>query len=472
MAVKTLMTALTSYTKEPSLRSDFDFTQHHYNSGIDDYYTFNDLFEIKQLNAVPLDDLDEFEYVEIGDTDKNGDIEPVSLNVSERNAVTEDYFKKIEKGDIIKTEPNTVLVSSVRPNLKKIIFIDDLKSKPYYTKAFLQLTPRKCPKVLYYALRTAFFNELISVSRRGKGYPTIKYQDLQSMRFDRRVMDYLLENEIEILQQIEIHEDSIKIAKAQIVNPVEIIDDVFAREFNFDANKIEQLNKTKSYSIKLNKFADNIDIRNSYRFNSPSAVYTLSFLKSITNKSIKHFLETDIELGDSISPADITEEATNLFYASMATIKRYRFDVLSASAVSEEYFVDHQSKTIQAGDILLARSGEGTIGKVAHIDHAVDAVFADFTMRIRLKAYNTKFAYYYFRTTVFQNLVDSYKKGLGNNTNIFPIQVKDFPLLDIGKDKQDEVVAEINAAMVVIDEAVTKVEELNQQIEQLFISAI
>jgi type I restriction enzyme S subunit len=93
----------------------------------------------------------------------------------------------------------------------------------------------------------------------------------------------------------------------------------------------------------------------------------------------------------------------------------------------------------------MARSGEGTIGKVALIkDGDLKGIFADFTMRIRLENYDPQFAYYYFRTEFFQYLVEINKKGLGNNTNIFPGQIQEFPIIDISINEQKKIVSEIN----------------------------
>lgn len=58
----------------------------------------------------------------------------------------------------------------------------------------------------------------------------------------------------------------------------------------------------------------------------------------------------------------------------------------------------------------MCRSGEDTLGKVANVDEAHDYVYADFVMRIRLKKYLSKFAFYYFRTTYFQTLIEIHKK--------------------------------------------------------------
>lgn len=92
-------------------------------------------------------------------------------------------------------------------------------------------------------------------------------------------------------------------------------------------------------------------------------------------------------------------------------------------------------------------------------------VFADFTMRIRLKDYNPEFAYYYFRTTYFQYLIEIYKKGLGNNTNIFPIVVREFPMLDISLEEQQRIVDKIHAEIAKQDEIKKQIESLRGQID-------
>ena len=128
----------------------------------------------------------------------------------------------------------------------------------------------------------------------------------------------------------------------------------------------------------------------------------------------------------------------------MSNIKRYAFDEEDCKKVSETYAQSNLKKTVQKGDILLARSGEGTIGKVALIeDEEINAIFADFTQRIRLKNYNNLFAYYFFRSDFFQYLVYTHKKGLGNNTNIFPSQIQEFPMLDWNETKQAQIVEKI-----------------------------
>ena len=152
----------------------------------------------------------------------------------------------------------------------------------------------------------------------------------------------------------------------------------------------------------------------------------------------------------------------------MATIKNWNFDFDSANVVSAVYSEAKSVKSVKKNDIILARSGEGTIGKVALIqDENLKGIFADFTMRIRLNDQNSEFAYYYFRTTYFQYLIEVYKKGLGNNTNIFPIVVREFPLIDIQASEQDRIVEEIHAEINKQEKLKDDISKLQKQIDQI-----
>ena len=81
------------------------------------------------------------------------------------------------------------------------------------------------------------------------------------------------------------------------------------------------------------------------------------------------------------------------------------------------------------------------------IEDDIKGIFADFTMRIRLENYNPYFAYYYFRTSFFQYLIEIYKKGLGNNTNIFPVVIKELPIPNVSLNEQEIIVSKIKKDM-------------------------
>ena len=267
-------------------------------------------------------------------------------------------------------------------------------------------------------------------------------------------------------------EKKIKELKSQIKDPQEVINRVFAREFGFNIERFEELKKVKIFNIDFSAFGNNKDLRNSVKFHRQAGQFVLGELTEITSKKIKDFIAEPIILGKGISPAQYDDNG-EYYYLSMATIKNWKFEKENARLVTDKFANDNQNKTIQINDIILARSGEGTIGKCAIIDNEdLKGVFADFTMRIRLADYNPLFAYYYFRTEYFQYLVEINKKGLGNNTNIFPSQIQEFPIIDISLKKKKKIVDEIKAEIDKQEEIRQKIEKERKKIDEIIEKAI
>ena len=475
MGLRQFNIKLGQFSTESSLRFDVDFIDF-IRTPKENSILFSELFDVvefdkkKRMSLIEkLKDIS-FEYSEIGNVTKQGEVEPVTLNYSTRDDLVENYFKKIEKGDIQTTTIGKILLSKVRPNLKKYVFIDQKLSKIFYTTALIQLRPKKLNKLLYYSLRTVFYENLMSIARQGKGYPTLTVDDLFYIKLDSNIISKLETNKKVLLRKIYTIEKKIKKLKSKIKAPQELINRVFFREFGFNLEHFEELKKIKKNKLDFSAYGNNKDLRNSVKFHRQAGQFVLDELTSKTSKKIKDFLSEPVVLGKGISPTDYDDDG-EYYYLSMAAMKNWRFEKENARLVSVKYAEDNQNKTVQINDILLARSGEGTIGKVAIIDNnELKGIFADFTMRIRLEGYNSLFAYYYFRTEYFQYLVEINKKGLGNNTNIFPIQIREFPLLDISLERQqrivDEIKTEFDAQDKIKSDLKVEIKKIDEIIEQ------
>ena len=88
-------------------------------------------------------------------------------------------------------------------------------------------------------------------------------------------------------------------------------------------------------------------------------------------------------------------------------------------------------------------------------------------MRIRMKSYSPRFAYYYFRTTYFQHLLEVNWKGLGNNLNIFPSQVQELPILEVSIEDQKRVVSLIKSEIDIQNNTQKLILEKQFQIEKI-----
>jgi len=466
--------------REKSLRSDCAYQRmisKYYKTGIQ-YYSFNDLFSVQE-EKIKLDELTgNFLYCQIGDVDNDGIPNPVSLDFDSRDLLHESYYSKIEKGDIMRVDENDFIMSFLLPQDNQIkgkfAFIDSKNKDIFFSTAFLRIRSKVHPKILFYALQSIFYKDLVATARIRKGYTgyaTLSKDDLCDLKFAKTIIDKLINNHVTIEKAINKIEIQMAALQKKQLTSTQIINRIFQREFGFDYEKFEALKTNKSYAVKQVIFSNNPDLRFSVKFHRPTGKFVMEQLSTLTDKKIKHFLAEPIILGASVSPKDYDDNG-KFSYISMAAIKNWAFDINSASCVSDQYAGNKITKSVKKNDIIIARSGEGTIGKVALITDDIDGIFADFTMRIRLKDYNPRFAYYYFRTTYFQYLVEIYKKGLGNNTNIFPVIIQEFPLLDISIDEQQRIVDEIQSEIGKQEENQKNLSDLRTEIDKIIYKAI
>lgn len=366
-----------------------------------------------------------------------------------------------------KINSENILLSSLRlAKTPALNFHNDNVSDCVFSNGFYIFKTRKDwnKKFVLYVLRHPKIKNLLDNHLyRGIGISAYKVEDL----YKCNIKAITPNQQKEAASLIEPIEQNIFSLKSTIKPAQQIIDEVFQKEFHFDYDKFEELKKISRFDTAMSDFSNNPDLRFSAKFHRPVGEFVKQELVKITDKKIKHFLAEPIVLGASVSPSDYDENG-EYHYLSMATIKDWDYNNEEAQLVSDTYALSKADKTICKNDIILARSGEGTIGKVALIeDEDVKAVFADFTMRIRLKNYNQKFAYYYMRSMYFQYLVEVYKKGLGNNTNIFPIVIREFPLPDISLDAQQRFVDKIQSEIDKQTEIKSQIADYRNKIDDI-----
>lgn len=469
MGIVTFKTKLSTLNLDNTFRVDYK-----YNSFLNDGGW--NLFHSNSTKLIPLKEIlipfyenfefeDDIEYngIPTGKAylDQFGDIISTQLITKEEHPNRLKY----------KIDENCILISSLKgARIPALSFDFDLSNYVFSNGFYVfKIKENWSKKFILHLLRTEKIKGIIDNNiYRGIGISAYKEEDLLKILIPK--ID--LKNQLEIVELIQPIETEISELKNSKQKPIDIINKVFGEAFGFDWSAFEKIKKEKSYTSSISKFANNIDCRMGIRFHNKAGAYVQSFLESKTKKKIKDFISENIVLGKSVSPSDYDEEG-EYFYIAMSNIKTWAFDPEDCKKVSESYASSNLNKTVKKGDILLARSGEGTIGKVALIeDENLNAIFADFTQRIRLINYNTLFAYYYFRSEFFQYLVYTHKKGLGNNTNIFPSQIQEFPIPDWDGTKQTEIVEKIKSqldAQKVID---SQIEEKHQTINKLIEEAI
>lgn len=468
--MKTLQTRLSALSKDRFLRNDEKY-QEMVVAGSDN------LFSTATKDNVPLSSVLQEDYIDFHFED----------GIVYKGIPTGQTYID-EDGDIIDFQPVTIdnhpgrlkyaaqndsiLISSLRLAKSPALMFDDIDLSEYvFSNGFYIFKVRKGwnNRFVLHLLRSKRLKTLLDNNLfRGIGISSYRVDDLLKCEIRRLPIDA----QNFAVQRIEPVEKEIRELKQTVEKPQGIIDSIFARYFGFDYLRFNELRKIKSYSCGLSIFSNNPDLRFSTKFHRESGSFVMDQLKRITEKKIKHFISEPIVLGASVSPGDYSDDG-EYYYISMATIKELQFSAEGANTVSRNYSDSKTDKMVRKNDIILARSGEGTIGKLALIDDEnTQGVFADFTMRIRLKDYMPEFAYYYFRTSYFQYLIEIYKKGLGNNTNIFPVVIQEFPMIDISLEEQQRIVSDIHSEIARQEEIRARIKKLRSQIDAIIVETI
>lgn len=432
--MKTEFKKLTDIGKHKYLRVDTEywFWYDIVNEKINNYVLLKDIFKfvngsVQTSNYV--DEITTIPYVRISDLDyRHGISTEDFIYLSEDVSINKE--KILRNDDIIFTTIGSVgkvslcekAVDGTFSNNTVVLRSDSLDSieKKYYEKL----------------LQTDFYKQYSYMIASHKVQPNLQPYDLSNIR----IPIVSKEEMANFVSSISPSEKKIDALFKKIRPVQEIIDESFRVRFGLDYTRFNELNSIKRYTSSLSAFSNNPDLRFSAKFHRSAGDYVVSELMRIPHKKIKKFLKEPIILGASVSPSNFDERG-HAYYISMASIKTYEVVLDDTQLLSEEYYDKYGYKDVKPGDIIIARSGVA-IGKTALVKEEFDGVFADFTMRIRLKNYNTQFAYYYFRSKYFQYLIEIYKKGC-QNQNIFPIVMQEFPLIDISLEEQQKFVDQI-----------------------------
>ena len=432
-----------------------------------EYEPLMDFIELLESGSRPsggINESDEGQAISLGGEQIGTD---GTLNINKIPYVPLDYYEnatkgKIFDGDILLCKDGALTGKVCQVDLSLLPHHKVMANEHIYV---VRANNKINQKFLFYLMRADFFqNQVKDFAFHKKGQPGLNSDHVKAIKLPYvpfEIQTALVHGPISVIEQ------QICDLQKDIRSDSKIIDELFFKIFGFNYEMFESVRENESNHATLLDFSNNSDLRFSVKFHRDSGNFVMQELMNRTDKKIKHYLAEPIVLGASVSPSDYSDDG-EFCYISMATIKNWRFDLESASTVSKKYSDSKQVKTVRKNDIILARSGEGTIGKVALIDDdELQGVFADFTMRIRLKDYNPEFAYYYFRTTYFQYLIEIYKKGLGNNTNIFPVVVREFPMLDISLEEQQRIVDEIHSEISKQNKIKLEIAKLRAKIDQI-----
>lgn len=457
---------------ENSLRVDFKYINS-LTKEKKSFYTFKEIFDFVAYSSTNLEDLEVFFYAEIGNVTKKGDVNPVQLSFFDRNEEYENLFKKIEKGDIIKPLKGDILISKIRPYLNKNVLIGD--DETYYTKAFIHIRPKINSTIFYLALRSIFHNQLNAVSRQGKGYPTLKEEDLKSIKFSKHIIDRFVKKEKEISSKINHLNIEITNLKNSKLKPLDIINKVFGEEFNISMDVVTELDKTNRLSVKFSQIhTNNSNLRNGTRWYKMQFIQDKLYEKIECIKVLGNYI---IATKNGWSPLSVEGgEGTPILGQ-----EHFAFDGIlknEPSKFTEETRNNIEDFYIKQGDFFVSRGNTVDLVALASIvqDEIIeDVIFPDLYIKIEFdeKEINKEYMAYLFNS-FFGRLYFKYV-AKGKNQTMVKISSGEllnfrFPLPE--KSKQAFIVTKIKTQIDTQNIIDRQIEQKQQQINDIIENAI
>lgn len=322
------------------------------------------------------------------------------------------------------------------------------------------------PKFLLYVLCHPVFLNTLFLCESGKTHRRVAPSELLSYKIPFVSIDV----QKEVLESIDLIEQEIHNIKNKVIPSTDIIDEIFEDEFKLSRAYIKSLYKER-YNYNLNDLSKSYDIRSSFRFNSRKYDFLDSNL--FKNNKFSDVLEKGkTTLGRQMSPDEICE-GSDYYYVNANSIKLDYFDEDVLTPITDSFYEHNKQLRVDKNDILLVSSGEGSIGKAIVFNSDKDCITSQFVMKLHPRQNaNVNYILYYMQSFIFQNIVEKFKKGKGNMTNIFSAQLLDFPIILPNSKKQEELVQLIQKGISKQHQYDGKIASLRLEIDRLIEKAL
>lgn len=286
----------------------------------------------------------------------------------------------------------------------------------------------------------------------------------------------------QIVAKIEPIEKIIKELKAQIKPQQEVINKVFAREFEFEANLYNEFGKgmTAGTQIAQNRtlrvfetdfceLARSEIIRFSTRFHNPPTKELMDFMDSIDTLQAKDFVDT-CEKG--LQPKYTSDGEIPV--VKIANLKNGYIDFSETQNITQKAFDKiADKKKLKQNDIIICATGKISLGKIDFYDYENEAITSVDNYILRLvDAYNPLFFTYFFRSILGYFQIERDYTGATNQIHLYWDQISKFQVPNIPLPQQQKIVDEIKAKLDKQKDLKNKIEVERYKIDEIIENVI
>jgi type I restriction enzyme, S subunit len=335
------------------------------------------------------------------------------------------------------------------------------------------------PKFIYYITKTKFFQNQIRMQSMGKSQPNISPFDILKIKIPQ--WDTNLEEVI--IKKIELVESEIAQIKAQIQQPLALINAVFADYYGYDKTLWQTFGKgmtagtqksdSKSlafYKVNINAVSNSTILRFSSRFHAPITRQLVEILdnnKSIPLNSILN------EIVKGIQPK-YTDEG-EIPVAKIATLKNGYIDFSEPEFISRAFYNNLQENVkLIAGDVLICCTGKVSLGKIDFYDLEQESVLTvdSYILRVDETKYNPLFLTYFFRSILGAFQIERDYTGTTNQIHLYANEIANFQIPDLLLEEQEKIVTRVKKQLDAQKEIEKLIEDKQNAISSLILEAI
>jgi len=386
------------------------------------------------------------------------DVESRTSLILQERLVTEIGSDKLDFADC------TLVFNRLEPYLGKIVIND--KSKRYVGTTEwipLRLDPEQVrPTFLKYLLLLHYFLRSFVLLKSGKRHARIALVDLHNIAVPLPSK----EKQAEIEKRVTPIEERMVSLQQSLAKPLDIVNRVFAREFEYDLEVYEKLAMQHTYQKAFSDLDKSFLLRSSVKFQHPKYEYVDRVLSRYTWVKLKMCA---LPIHRGIQP--IYSENGAIYAIKTANLKNGYIDLTEAQLVDTEFYQANKCVAgIQRDDVLIASTGVGSIGKV-DIWQSEEKAMADghvSIVRINNKSMNPLYVTYYLRSILGYLQIQRDLSGSTNQIEVYPSQLEQMRIINLPRKEQDLIVDEVRAELHEIQKQRTEIHELRDQIDDIF----
>ena len=284
--------------------------------------------------------------------------------------------------------------------------------------------------------------------------------------FNIPISSALLNKQEVLLSNIAPIEQQIRALKSQIKTPKEIVDEVLSKEFGYDLNEFKEMSKRNVFFINLSDITRSYLLRNSTKFHHPKYDYILEILSKHKTVKLRKLLREPVRRG--VQPK--YSEEGEIMVIKTVNLRNGYIDLTEVQYVTEEFYRKNERKAgVKKGDVLMASTGTGSIGKVDYWDYDDLAIVDSHVSIIRVDEtkINPRYLTFYLRSIFGQIQVEVNYSGMSNQIEIYPNQIENFEIICPPMEKQKVIVQKIEQKIYEQKRIEDKINELRKKINEI-----